>query len=177
MGMRNPASKTAVAKLLVELGRRSRGPGRIYLVGGATALLEGWRATTVDVDLKIDPEPTGIFEAIAALKQELSLNIELASPDLFIPPQPDWREHSPFIAKHGDVEFYHYDLRGQALAKLARSHDRDLADVQAMIDRGLVDRESLLRALAAIRSDLIRYPALDPAAFESRVRRFLGGSK
>lgn len=174
--MRNPATPPAVAELLVELGRLSRGPGRVYLVGGATALLQGWRATTVDVDLKLDPEPAGIFEAIAALKQSLSLNIELASPDLFIPPQPDWREHSRFIAKHGEVEFYHYDLRGQALAKLARSHDRDLADVHAMLDRGLVDRESLRRAFAAIRSSLIRYPALDPAAFEGRVRRFLEDS-
>jgi hypothetical protein len=36
------------------LGRHARGPGRVYLTGGATALLEGWRASTVDVDLKLE---------------------------------------------------------------------------------------------------------------------------
>jgi len=40
---------------------------------------------TVDVDMKADPEPSGYFESIASLKNELSLNIELASPSDFIP--------------------------------------------------------------------------------------------
>lgn len=171
--MRPPASPEKVRQLLRELGRRARGPGRVYLVGGATALLEGWRAATVDVDLKLDPEPDGIFQAIAALKDELGVSIELAAPDQFLPPLPDWRERSRFVARHGDVEFFHYDLRAQALAKLARAHDRDLADVRAMLDRGLVSADELLAALDAMRPGLVRYPALDAAAFERRVRQFL----
>lgn len=158
-----------------ELGRRSTGPGRIYLTGGASALLEGWRASTVDVDLKLDPEPPGIFEAIARIKNDLDLNIELASPDQFLPPLPGWRDHSTFITRVGDVEFYHYDFRAQALSKLARAHDRDLLDVKAMLERGLVDREVLLQALEEIRPGLVRYPALDPERFEARVRDFLEG--
>lgn len=35
-------------------------------------------ATTIDVDLKPDPEPAGLFEAIAALKEELDTDVELA---------------------------------------------------------------------------------------------------
>ena len=79
--MRTPADPAKVRTLLRELGRRARGPGRVYLIGGACALLEGWRAATVDVDLKLDPEPPGAFEAIARLKNELDLNVELVSPD------------------------------------------------------------------------------------------------
>ena len=67
------------------LGQRVKGPGTIYLTGGATALLFGWRAKTIDVDIKSDPEPRGLFEAIAELKESLDTNVELASPDLFIP--------------------------------------------------------------------------------------------
>ena len=159
--------------MMEELGRLARGPGRIYLVGGATALLEGWRASTVDVDLKLDPEPPGIFEAIAALKHELGLNIELASPDQFLPPVPGWRERSRFVARHGEVEFFHFDFLTQALAKLARAHDRDLADVHAMIERRLISPAEIAEGLERIRPDLIRYPALDAEAFERRVRRFL----
>ena len=33
------------------LGQRVKGPGIIYLTGGATALLFGWRAKTIDVDI------------------------------------------------------------------------------------------------------------------------------
>lgn len=171
--MRQPADPRRLRRLLEELGRRARGPGRVYLTGGATALLEGWRTSTIDVDLKLDPEPAGIFEAIAALKDELALNIELASPDLFLPPVPGWRERSRFIARHGEVEFLHFDLHSQALAKLARAHERDLLDVRAMIERGLVTREDITSGLERIQPELIRYPALDAEAFERRVRRFL----
>jgi hypothetical protein len=171
--MRRPVDPAKIHRLLEELGHRARGPGRIYLVGGATALLEGWRASTIDVDLKMDPEPDGIFEAIADLKNELQVNIELASPDQFLPPLPDWQARSRFIARHGEVEFFHYDLRSQALAKLARSHDRDLADVRSMLGRGLVSSEGILQGLDQIRDRLIRYPSLDGEALEKRVKLFL----
>jgi hypothetical protein len=171
--VRRPADPSRVRRLLEELGRRARGPGRVYLTGGATALLEGWRASTIDVDLKLDPEPAGIFEAIAALKDELGVNVELASPDQFVPPVPGWRERSRFIVRHAEVEFFHFDLLSQALAKLARAHDRDLIDVHAMIDRGLVSHEDIASGFERIRAELIRYPAIDAEAFERRVRRFL----
>lgn len=127
----------------------------------------------MDVDLKLDPEPAGIFEAIAAVKDELGVNVELASPDQFVPPVPGWRERSRFIARHGEVEFLHFDLLSQALAKLARAHERDLTDVHAMIERRLVSREEIASGFEQIRPDLIRYPALDADSFERRVRRFL----
>ena len=75
-------AETDTAKLMTfmaELGNRVRGSGRIYFAGGATALLHGWRSTTIDVDLKPDPEPPGLFEALAVLKDELDINVELAS--------------------------------------------------------------------------------------------------
>jgi len=118
--MRGTVDRAKLERFLAELGRRARGPGRVYLTGGATALLHGWRTSTVDVDVKLDPEPAGAFEAIAELKEELDLNVELAAPDQFVPPVPGWRERSVFIARHGSVDFFHFDPLSQALAKLAR---------------------------------------------------------
>ena len=66
-----------------------------------SAVLMGWREMTLDVDLKADPEPAGFFEALPRLKDELDINIELASPDQFVPALPGWVERSPFIADHG----------------------------------------------------------------------------
>jgi Nucleotidyltransferase of unknown function (DUF6036) len=171
--MRSVADAGKIRHLMREIGRRARGPGRVYLVGGASALLEGWRATTVDVDLKLDPEPAGIFEAIGALKNDLDVNVELSAPDQFLPPLPDWRERSVFIERQGEVEFFHYDFRAQALAKLARGYDRDLADVRAMLARNLVSRADLVAALETMRPDLLRYPALDADAFARRVKGFV----
>ena len=48
------------------LGEAVQGPRQIHLVGGASAVLVGWRDTTVDVDLKLAPGPPGVFQAIAA---------------------------------------------------------------------------------------------------------------
>jgi len=128
---------------------------------------------TVDVDLKADPEPPGFFEAIAMLKDELGINIELASPSDFIPELPGWRERSPWIARHGQLDFHHYDPYSQALSKLERSHSRDLADVDSMVRAGLIEKEKLMDFFVQIEPLLIRYPALDPAVFRKTVEGFL----
>ena len=65
-------AETDLAKLqafMVALGKQVRGGGRIYLTGGATAVLHGWREMTIDIDLKPDPEPPGLFEALAEFKR------------------------------------------------------------------------------------------------------------
>lgn len=172
--MRGPVDPAKIRRLLQEIGHHARGPGRIYLTGGASALLVGWRDSTVDVDLKLEPEPPGVFEAISRLKKELDINVELAAPDQFLPPLPDWQGRSTFVERHGPVEFFHYDFRAQALSKLARGFDRDLADARAMLERRLVTKDDLVEALERMLPDLLRYPAHDAEAFERRVRSFLG---
>lgn len=157
---------------MVALGRRVRGAGRIYLTGGATAVLHGWRSMTIDIDLKADPEPPGFFEALTILKNELDVNIKLACPDQFIPAIPGWRERSLFISRHGPLDFFHYDPYGQALAKLQRRHDRDLRDVQSMRQAGLIRADRLQEMFDSIAPDLIRYPAIDAPSFRAAVIEF-----
>ncbi|MFN9556837.1 MAG: hypothetical protein ACK56O_21470, partial [Dolichospermum sp.] len=118
--MRANIDTQKLERLMQLLGREAQGSGCIYFTGGASALLIGWRNSTVDVDIRLDPEPPGIFQAIAKLKQELNINIELASPQDFLPPLPGWRDRSVFIGKQGQISFYHYDFTAQALAKLSR---------------------------------------------------------
>lgn len=171
--MRDPVDRAKVERFLAELGRRARGPGRVYLTGGATALLFGWRSSTVDIDLKLDPEPAGAFVAISELKDALDINVELASPDQFLPPVPGWRERSLFVARHGEVDYFHFDAVSQALAKLARAHERDLSDVRAMLEHRLLTPADLTAGLDAITVELVRYPALDATSFARRVRAFV----
>lgn len=171
--MRKETTNATLERFMIALGERVTGPGRIYLTGGATALLHGWRETTIDIDLKADPEPPGLFEAIAVLKDELDANVELASPDDFIPAIPGWQDRSLFIARHGQIDFFHYDPYGQALSKLQRGYDRDLLDVRAMVKTGLVKTERLLELYAQIELALIRYPGIDPASFHRAVTAFV----
>lgn len=160
-------------RFLAALGRAAKGPGAVYLTGGASAVLVGWRPSTVDVDLRLDPEPAGAFEAIARLKDELGLNVELASPADFLPELPGWRERSPFVLRAGPVDVFHYDFEAQALAKLERGHARDLADVEAMVAAGLVAPARLHARLSAIAPALVRFPGVDPQALAAKVAAFV----
>lgn len=170
--MREPLDRDRLQCFLTALGAAARGPGKVYLTGGATAVSYGWRARTIDVDLRLDPEPAGTFEAIARLKDALDLNVELASPSDFIPEVPGWRERSVFVMRAGPIEVYHYDPVSQILSKLARGYERDLADAEAMVVHGLASRAAVARGFAAIVDALPRYPRLDIGALTRRVQRF-----
>ena len=165
---RGSSNSRKVHDFLRFFGTHAQG-GRVYLAGGASAVIVGWRDLTVDVDLKLDPEPAGAFECIARAKELLDMNVELAAPDDFIPPLPDWRERSEFIARHGTTDFFHYDFHAQALAKIARGYGPDLGDVDAMHRLELIRRDALLDLFAAIEPDLQRYPAIDPVRLRGRV--------
>jgi hypothetical protein len=166
------SDKIKIESFMAALGKQVQGKGRIYFTGGATAVLHGWRPTTIDVDIKPEPEPAGLFEAIAMLKEELDINVELASPDHFIPALPGWRKRSLFIARHGLIEFFHYDPYGQALAKLQRAHERDLRDIQSLLRHDLIQVDRLRELFEAIEPQLIRYPAISPSAFRAAVTEF-----
>lgn len=155
------------------LGRAARSSARIYLVGGASAVLLAWRPATIDIDLKIIPEADEILRSLPVLKERLQINIELASPDHFIPELPGWQERSQFIQQEGTLIFFHYDFYAQALAKIERSHEIDLRDVHEMIQRGLVKPGRLLELFAAIEGQLYRYPAVDPSSFRRAVERVI----
>ena len=167
--MRAETSINKVNRFMVELDKAVRSPGRIYFTGGVTAVLLGWRETTLDVDLKADPEPQGFFEALPGLKNTLDINIELAAPDDFIPALPGWCDRSTHIATHGQLSFYHYDYYSQVLSKIERFHARDQGDVLQMLSTGLVQREKLWELFQAIEPGLIRYPAIDAAGLRQRV--------
>jgi hypothetical protein len=147
----------------------------VYFTGGATALLLGFREQTIDIDLKLDPEPAGAFEAIAELKNRLELNVELASPEDFIPADAGWRERSRHIMSIGRIDFFHYDFAMQALAKLERGHAHDLQDVRSLLRGGFVTREELRAVFARLQPQLLRYPAIDESQFKKKVEDFLQG--
>lgn len=175
--MRPPVDAERVRELARHLGRvPTRDRVRVYVTGGATAVLVGWRESTIDVDVRFEPEADELLRALPELKERLGINIELASPPDFIPGLPGWRDRSQFVLSTGGVDLYHFDPYSQALSKLERGFDHDLADVEAMIARGLVERPRLSELFAAIEPDLYRYPAIDPAAFARRVATAVASS-
>lgn len=174
--MREIADAGRVRALMRALGAATSSEATVYLTGGASAVLHGWRASTIDADIKILPERNDLMRAIARIKEELRFNIEFASPDDFLPPLPGWEERSPFIAKEGTVVFRHYDFYAQALSKLERGHSQDLEDARQMLAKGLIEPARLKEFLAAIEPELYRYPAVDPPTLRRAVEAFISGA-
>jgi len=170
--MRERVTASRLLDFMRALGTEVRTDARVYLVGGATAVLLGWRDSTVDVDLKIIPDDE-VLKCIPSLKEALKINVELASPDDFIPEVPGWQERSQFIKREGKVDFFHYDLYMQALAKIERGHAMDINDVQQMINRRLIDPKRLPEFFEMIASQLYKYPAIDPTTFRKSIEKVI----
>ncbi len=128
----------------------------------------------MDVDLRFEPEVDELLRALPALKERLGVNVELISPPDFIPELPEWRERSPLVFRDGKVDVHQFDLYSQALAKIERGFEQDLADVREMILRGLVEPARLREFYEVIESELYRYPAIDPASFRRQIDAALG---
>ena len=167
--MRPPVDEARLRELARRLGRIASSPTRIYLTGGATAVLEGWRDSTVDVDLRFEPDLDVLLRELPALKNDLGLNIELASPSDFIPELPGWRDRSPFVFRESNIAIHHFDFYSQALSKIERGFSQDLEDVAQMLDGGFVEPMRLRELYNNIEPELYRYPAIDPAAFRRKV--------
>jgi len=167
--MRAPVDAARLRAFMRAVALAARGPLQVYLVGGATAVAEGWRDATIDIDVAFGPDHDAVLRAIPAIKEALDVNVELASPADFIPVKPGWQDRSPFVAQEGAVTFRHFDLYAQALAKIERGHEIDRTDVTQLLARGLVERARLLEYFASMEPDLYRFPAIDPATFRRAV--------
>jgi hypothetical protein len=167
--MRELVDRDRLTRLMEYLGRAPTTPIRVYLVGGSSAVIIGWRRSTVDVDLAMDPHDDAFLRKIPDAKEALDINIELASPGDFIPLAPGWEDRSPFIERRYQVAYHHFDFYSQALAKIERGHRQDVLDVQQMIDRGLIDPVRTREFFERIEPELYRFPAIDPPSFRRAV--------
>ncbi len=173
--MREAADAEGIGRLARELGRTVPAGTRMYLTGGATAVLEGWRQSTVDVDVLFEPDSDAALRAIRDLKECLALNVETASPLDFLPPLPGWRERSRFRLREGNLEVFDFDPYSQAPSKLERGFELDLADVRDMVESGQVEPARLRELYRAIEDELYRFPAVDPPSLGAAVESLSSG--
>ena len=114
---------------MTALARHATADADVFLVGGTSAVLVGWRVATIDVDLVMRPESDAMPRAIPMHKEQLHINVERPSPDLFIPVPAELGQRRPVVGRIGRVTFRHFDFAVQVFAKIERGHARDRADV------------------------------------------------
>jgi hypothetical protein len=167
--VRDAADAERIGSLARELGRAVAPGTKMYLTGGATAVLEGWRKSTADIDVRFEPDSDAALSRIAEIKERLGVNVELASPLDFLPELDGWRERSRFRFRAGNLEVFDFDPYSQALSKLERGFELDLADVRSMVDSGQVEPAKLQELLEGIEAELYRFPAVDPTTLRAAV--------
>jgi len=167
--MRGVTNKDLIVQFMRLMGRNARNPARVYFTGGCTAVSYGWRETTIDIDVRFSPENDELYRSLAEAKETLHVNVETASPPEFIPEVPGWEDRSIFVAREGQIDFYHFDPYSQALSKLRRKHEKDIRDVESMFREELINADKLVDYFYRIKPFLYKYPAIDQQGFEESV--------
>lgn len=171
--MRQRTDQARLTSFLNALGRRVRRPIRFYLVGGSVLIDLGLRVSTLDIDYVADADnPAALAEleqAIRTLKDELDVNVELASPADFLPIPPSVLGRSRFVAQYGQLSVYYYHLASLVIAKAARGLEQDLADAERLIRAGEVDWSDVEATWWEVRASPTGWLRHEPATVEQRL--------
>ncbi len=121
---------------------------------GTTAVLLGWRESTIDADILFVPEQDSLYRALPRLKEELHLNVEIASLAHFIPELPGWRSEPVDRARGQGLLFPRraYSKSGRSNAETQRTGDAQLVVA-------LADPQRLHELFEAIEPRLHRNPS------------------
>ncbi len=153
MSLRPHVDRDRIISFLERLGKEFDKPARIYLVGGATIILEGLRPKTVDIDITYEvasEDHQALIEAIRKLKEEMQVNVEEASPAHFIPLPDGWQNRSIFFARFDRIDVFHFDLYSVSLSKIERGLESDFQDVLALLRTSRIDMNELEKHFQSI---------------------------
>jgi hypothetical protein len=172
--VRRELTRETLRELMEELARTAprEESFRVYIVGGGTAVLCGWRASTIDADLHAERD--AVFRDIQGIKTRLRLNIEYARPEHFVPPLAGSEHRHVFIERVGNIDFFHYDPYAQVLSKVVRGFRKDILDARHFVTSGMVDPAHLGALVRDIpESEYARYPNLSRDAVLGAVKAFV----
>jgi hypothetical protein len=161
--MRSPVTRDRIERVLSELGRRYRGEGRMYLVGGTQMVFMGFRRQTEDIDYaaQLTGDHGEFVSILRSLIHELDISIEPAWPGDFIPLPHGWGDRSPYVGRYGRIDVFTLDPISTALAKIERGSSKDINDALALVHSGLVALSDLIPAFDEI------YPRLEREALRA----------
>jgi hypothetical protein len=161
-------------RFVTALGWLLRRPIRFYLVGDSVMVELGLRGSTLDIDYVADSDdPAALAEleqAVRALKEELDVNVEPASPADFLPIPRSVLDRSRFVGRYGSVDLFYYHPPSLVIVKVARGLELDLADAERLIRAGEVewsDVEATWREIRASPTGWVRY---EPDVIEARLQ-------
>ncbi len=102
--MRGLADAERLRRFLKELAREAEADCAVYLTGGSTAVLLGWRESTIDADIRSFPEQDSLYLGPCRdSRRSCSSTWRSRAPSTPSRELPGWRERSLFIERLGKV--------------------------------------------------------------------------
>ncbi len=165
-------SKADIEKFLEALGNSFRKPGRLYLAGGAALVHIGLRpGSTMDIDVAIEAsDEDEMVTAIRKSVEKMQINVKFASPGDSIPLPAQWMAQARYVGRYGSIDVFYFDFYSLALSKISRGNDRDLIDVQLLLQQKLITLEELDAAYNEVLPGMGKRPYinLNPQRFAER---------
>ena len=142
-------TREVLENFLQELGKRSKTPTALYLIGGSALILLGATRETIDIDYLTKTHDRDLERVIKDLSNQLQLDVEYVPLEEFIPLPSKAEERHRLIGWYGKLSLYIFDPYSIALSKLDRGFEADLEDVIFLIQRGLVSLPQLGQVVEA----------------------------
>lgn len=140
----------ALETLFIRLGEKITQPASFYLLGGSALCLLGSPRETLDVDYSIENVPPDFESIMKQISGELQLDLETVPLLEFIPLPPESESRRRLIGRYGQVDVYIFDLYSIVLSKIARGFESDLEDAQFLLERGLIEWQTLEKFFQSI---------------------------
>jgi hypothetical protein len=160
--------RCVIARFVTQLAHLLHAPYCLYLGSESTLVQCGMHQRTEALDLHLgrgETPPPDVEDALARLRNLPGMNWAASSAAYTIPLPPDWREHAIHLFTEGPVEVKTLDWAVMAVAKIGQGTSRHLADVVALLKKGLVSRGQIAALFAAIQPRIGHgawYSSLDP---------------
>jgi len=133
----------------------------------------GLRGATLAIGYVVNADnPSALAEfeqLVRALKNELDVNVEPASPADFLPIPRSVMEQSRYVRRHGRLDVYYYHLPSLVLAKAARGFEQDLADAERLIRAGEVAWQDVITTWTRVRKGPSGWLRYEPDEVELRL--------
>lgn len=127
---------------LQRLGDLLDRPGVIFLLGGSSLTWHGVKRETADVDIGLDEaeaDPVPLLDAATQAADLIEARLDVMRMTELLPLPEGYAERAEEAIELGNLRVYHFDPYSIALTKLARSAEKDIIDVAAMLRAGLID--------------------------------------
>ena len=168
------ADRAHIERLLEAPGRRVRNPHTVHLVDGTSAVLVGWRDSTRDIDVRPEPDSDQLLEALSELKDQLDVNIELASPLDYLPDLPGWPDRSPYQGRYGQIDVRTSTSACRRWRSSSGASIRTWSTSEPRSTRGLASADELESGWRQMQDRLFRFPSVNAEGVGRRLRDVLG---